>query len=79
MPAITIRNLSEETHRALKARAAGHHRSTEAEVRTILESAVDPPGRVAVGSLLSEIGRQAGGVDLDLSRDQASGDPLDLT
>lgn len=78
MPAITIRNLSEETHRALKARAAGHHRSTEAEVRAILEAAVNPPGRVAVGSLLAELGRQVGGVDVDPSR-ETSRDPLDLT
>ena len=33
MPAVTIRNLSEETHRALKVRAAQHSRSTEAEIR----------------------------------------------
>jgi plasmid stability protein len=30
MPAVTIRNLPDETHRALKARAARHGRSTEA-------------------------------------------------
>ena len=36
MAALTIRNLSDETHRALKARAAAHHRSTEAEVRAIV-------------------------------------------
>ena len=34
MPAVTIRNLSEETHRALKLRAAHHGRSTEAEIRS---------------------------------------------
>ena len=37
MPAVTIRNLSDETHRALKVRAAHHSRSTEAEMRAILE------------------------------------------
>jgi antitoxin FitA len=30
MSSVTIRNLSEETHRALKLRAAQHNRSTEA-------------------------------------------------
>ncbi len=60
MPAVTIRNLSEETHRALKVRAAQHGRSTEAEVREILEHAVRPVGRVKLGSLLAEIGRGAG-------------------
>ncbi|MFG1304750.1 plasmid stabilization protein [Xanthobacter autotrophicus] len=59
MPAITIRNLSAETHRALKVRAARHGRSTEAEVRDILEQAAKPEGRIRLGSLLAEIGREA--------------------
>ena len=59
MPAVTIRNLSTETHRALKARAAAHGHSTEAEIRDILEQTVHPPGRVKLGSLLAEIGRAA--------------------
>ena len=33
MAAVTIRNLSDEAHRALKVRAAQHNRSTEAEMR----------------------------------------------
>ena len=60
MPAVTIRNISEETHRALKTRAAQHGRSTEAEIRNILEAAVRPEGRVKLGSLLGAIGREAG-------------------
>ncbi|WP_306233502.1 FitA-like ribbon-helix-helix domain-containing protein [Agrococcus beijingensis] len=40
MATLTIRNLSEETRRALKARAAAHDRSMEAEVREILDDAV---------------------------------------
>jgi plasmid stability protein len=44
MPDITIRKLSEEAHRALKARAARHNRSAEAEMRAILEAAVRPEG-----------------------------------
>jgi plasmid stability protein len=47
-------------HRALRVRAATHGRSTEAEVREILEAAVKPEGRVKLGSRLAEIGRQAG-------------------
>ena len=42
MSAVTVRNLPEETHRALKHRAAQHGRSTEAEIRYILENAVRP-------------------------------------
>jgi plasmid stability protein len=76
--AITIRNLSEETHRALKARAAAHNRSTEAEVRSILDAAVAPPDRVKVGSLLASIGQDAGGVDLAVPREKTGREPLDL-
>lgn len=47
MAAVTIRNLSEEAHRALKVRAAQHNRSAEAEMRTILEAAVRPEGPAA--------------------------------
>lgn len=36
MRVITVRNLPDETHRALRLRAAQHGRSTEAEVRDIL-------------------------------------------
>jgi plasmid stability protein len=81
MPAVTIRNLSEETHRALKVRAAQHGRSTEAEMREILESAVRPAGRVKLGSLLAAIGREAGLTDKDVEalqhlRDKTPAEPL---
>lgn len=59
MAMLTVRNLPEEVHRALRVRAAVHGRSTEAEVRAILEEAVKPEGRVRLGSLLADIGRQA--------------------
>lgn len=68
MPSITVRNLSEETHRALKARALAAGRSTEAEIRLILDQATRPKQRIRLGSLLSDIGREAGGVDLDIER-----------
>ena len=42
MATLTIRGLPEETKRALKARAASNDRSMEAEVRAILQSAVEP-------------------------------------
>lgn len=76
MAAITIRNVPEEVHRALRVRAAMHGRSTEAEIRDILESAVKPEGRIKLGSLLAEIGREAGGVDLQLERDKTPAEPL---
>lgn len=60
MPAVTIRNLSEEAHRALKVRAAQHNRSTEAEMRAILEAAVRPAGRLKIGTALSEMSHKIG-------------------
>ena len=44
MAALTVRNLPDEVHRALRMRAAAHGRSTEAEVRAILEDSVNPSG-----------------------------------
>lgn len=76
MPSVTVRNLPEETHRALRVRAATHGRSTEAEIRAILENAVRPESRVKLGSLLAEIGREAGGVELEIGRDKTPGDPV---
>jgi plasmid stability protein len=67
MPAVTIRNLSEETHRALKVRAARHGRSAEAEIRAILEQAVRPTDRVRLGALLADIGKVADVSDDDLA------------
>ena len=76
MSSITVRNIPEETHRALRVRAAMAGRSTEAEVRAILESAVRPNDRVKLGSLLAELGQQAGGADLVIERDKTPTEPL---
>ncbi len=62
MPTITIRNVTPEVHRALRVRAASHGRSAEAEIRTILETAIQPAGRIKLGSLLADIAREAGGL-----------------
>jgi plasmid stability protein len=78
MAAIVIRNLSPATHRALQARAARHGRSTEAEVRAILDEAVRPPERVKLGSALAALGREFGGLDLDISRDNTPAAPIEL-
>jgi len=69
MAAITVRNLSEETARALKARAAQAGRSTEAEVREILNAAVRPT--LGLGTALAELGRRVGGVDLSRRRQRS--------
>lgn len=71
MSSITVRNVPEEVHRALRVRAATHGRSTEAEIRAILENAVLPDGRVKLGTLLSHIGRRTRGMDLTIERNPA--------
>ena len=74
MPALTIRNLPEETHRALRVRAAEHGRSTEAEIRDILEKAARPEGRIRLGSMLAAIGREAGLTNKDVEAIQGHHD-----
>lgn len=78
MSSVTIRNLPDETHRALRARAAMNGLSTEAEIRAILENAVRPASRPKLGSLLAEIGREAGGADLELQRDKTVSEPVNF-
>jgi antitoxin FitA len=75
MAAVTIRNLPDETHRALKQRAASHGRSTEAEIRAILEEAVSPDNRLKIGTAIAARAREFGGVDLNIKRDQTPVDP----
>jgi plasmid stability protein len=70
MAAIVVRNISEETHRALRARARRHGRSTEAEVRAILDGAVRPEHRVRLGSALAALAMPFGGLDLEIKRDK---------
>lgn len=81
MAAVTIRNLSDEAHRALKVRAAQHNRSAEAEMRAILESAARPDGRIRVGTALAEMSRDIGLTEadfdaLDQARDSTPAEPL---
>lgn len=82
MPSITVRNIPDEVHRAIRVRAAMHGHSTEAEVRSILEQAARPEGRVKLGSLLTSIAREAGGLtdaeaaSFDQLRDKTPAEPI---
>ena len=81
MPAVTIRNLSDATHRALKVRAAQHGRSAEAEMRDILETAVRPETRLRLGSALAERSRHLGLTNEDVdalgqARDRTPAKPM---
>jgi plasmid stability protein len=76
MASFTVRNLSDETHRALRVRAAMNGRSTEAEIRAILEGAVRPEGRIKLGTFLTEISREVGGFNIDIERDKTPSEPV---
>jgi antitoxin FitA len=81
MAAVTIRNLSEAAHRALKVRAAQHNRSAEAEMRAILEAAVRPEGRLRLGTALADMSRKIGLTNADVEaldqiRDNKPAEPL---
>jgi plasmid stability protein len=66
MAAVTVRNLPDETLRALKQRAGQSGRSTEAEIRLILQNAVR--AQRGMGTVLAEIGRKYGGVEFPKTR-----------
>jgi len=67
MASITVRNLPDEVHRALRVLAAQHGRSAEAEIRDILERAVKPAKRVRLGDALAALGRKVGITDEDVA------------
>lgn len=81
MAILTVRNVPDDVHRALRVRAAQHGRSTEAEVREILAAAVKPAKRVRVGEALAAIGRKIGLTNEDFAvfesvRDKTPAKPL---
>jgi plasmid stability protein len=83
MAILTVRNVPDEVHRALRLRAAQHGRSTEAEVREILATAVKPEKRVRMGDALTAIGRKIGLTNEDFAalegvRDRTPARPLDF-
>lgn len=81
MPSVTVRNVPEAVHRALRVRAAQHGRSAEAEIRDILEQAVKPAQRVRLGDELAALGRKVGLTPQDFealeqARDTKPAEPL---
>ncbi len=67
MAILTVRNVPDEVHRALRLRAAEHGHSTEAEVREILSLAVKPAQRLRMGGAMAAIARNAGVTESDVS------------
>jgi len=83
MAMLTVRNLPDEVHRALRVRAAQHGQSTEAEVREILASAVKPETRVRMGDALAALGHKIGLTNEDVEflnhmGDKTPAEPLRL-
>jgi antitoxin FitA len=67
MAAVTIRKLPEATHRAIRLRAAHNGRSTEAEIRAILEASVQP--KIRIGSAICALAKGLG-AGLKIERDR---------
>jgi plasmid stability protein len=81
MAMLTVRNLPDDVHRALRVRAAQHGHSTEAEVREILAIAAKPETRVHLGEALAALGRKIGLMNEDFEvlsqvRDKTPAEPL---
>jgi antitoxin FitA len=81
MAMLTVRNLPDDVHRALRVQAALHGRSTEAEVREILAIAVKPQARLRMGEALGALGRKVGLTNEDFEvfnqvRDKTPAQPL---
>jgi len=60
MTVLTIRDLPDDVHRALRMQAALHGRSTEAEVHEILAAAVKPEAQIRLGDALTALSRDIG-------------------
>ena len=78
MRTLTIRQLDERTHARLRGRAAEHGRSVEAEVRAILDAAVNVPEHNFLLSLHTSM-VQAGGVELEVPARTDQPRPVDLS
>ena len=81
MAMLTVRNLPDEVHRALRVRAAQHGHSTEAEVREILAITVKPETRVRLGEALAGLSRKIGLTNEDFEvfnriQDKTPAEPL---
>lgn len=76
MAQIVVRQIPDEVHRALKARAAAHGRSAEAELREILARAVPPESRPRAGDLLCSIWAGADTAEFAIERDHRAPEPV---
>ena len=77
MASITIRKLDDEVKSKLRVRAAGNGRSMEEEARLILAEAVDrePAPAEGLGTMIHELFKPYGGVELELPPREPMRDP----
>ncbi|WP_246131722.1 FitA-like ribbon-helix-helix domain-containing protein [Pistricoccus aurantiacus] len=78
---MTVRNIPDDVHSAIKARARRHNRSAEAEVRAILEEATQSERSIPMGDALAELGRKVGLTNEDFAvleqmRDNTAAEPV---
>ncbi|QEA38272.1 plasmid stabilization protein [Pistricoccus aurantiacus] len=81
MGMMTVRNIPDDVHSAIKARARRHNRSAEAEVRAILEEATQSERSIPMGDALAELGRKVGLTNEDFAvleqmRDNTAAEPV---
>lgn len=72
MSSVFIKNLSEATRHAIKMRARAASHSTKTEIRLILDDIVLSQHKVKLGSMLSAIDQESGGMDWDNLRDNST-------
>ena len=81
MAMMTLKDIPDELHSALKARAKRNNRSLVAEVRNILKEVLQPEDRVLMGDALVDIGQGIGLTDeevgiLERNQDKAPAEPV---
>lgn len=75
---MSIRNLPEETHAALKLRAKSNKRSAEAEVRALLVETFVAETEGGFGTRLRSCFKYVQGEELDVERDKSAARPVVL-
>ena len=80
MAVLTIRNVPEETKRRLRIRAAEHGRSMEAELREIVDRALEAPQSTeGLGEAIRRRFAKYGGVELELPERTPAREPPDFS
>ncbi len=78
MAQITIRQIPDEVHRALKSQAQVQGKSAEALARNLLQRGLFPADRARPGDLLRSIWKDADLGDVSFERDRSPIDPAEF-